>query len=210
MKCLDCFSTHFKLSFFLDIPIIAIFVPFSTSTAVGTVIFGTALVAAVNYLNRKTKKTQPFKPTKNLGAKDGLVLAMLEDCKDGDKTPCYVITDPAMSDNPIVYASSGFCAFTKYTKAEIEGRNCRFLQGPNTDKGDVKAIRDAITAKKDKSVCLLNYKKDGTTFMNQFFITPLFDENGNVQYYLGVQKEVVAKTEMQDGQNPGWRIFMWL
>jgi hypothetical protein len=44
----------------------------------------------------------------------------------------------------------------------------------------------------------------------QFFITPLFDEAGNVQYYLGVQKEVATKDTQQDGQNPGWRIFMWL
>ena len=183
----------------------------NATSAVGTVIFGTAIVAAVNYLNRKATQTEPFKPTKQLSTKDTLILAMLDDVKDNDnKRACYVITDPAQNDNPIVYASDGFCAFTKYNKGEIEGRNCRFLQGPNTDPTDVKTIRDAINAKKDASVCLLNYKKDGSTFMNQFFITPLFNDEGQVQYYLGVQKEVDKKTDKQDGKNPGWRIFMWL
>jgi hypothetical protein len=137
------------------------------SAAIGTVIFGTALVAAVNFLSRKAATHSVFKPTKPLAAKDGLILAMLEDVNDGGRRPCYVITDPAQADNPIVFASDGFCLFTKYSKKEIEGRNCRFLQGPSTDAKDVKQIRDAVAAKKDASVCLLNYKKDGTTFINQ-------------------------------------------
>jgi PAS domain S-box-containing protein len=66
-----------------------------------------------------------------------------------------------------VYASEGFCSFTKYTKEEIEGRNCRFLQGPGTDKEDVKKVREAIEGKKDVSLQLLNYRKDGSTFINQ-------------------------------------------
>ena len=122
------------------------------TTAVGTVIFGTALVAAVNFFSRKAAPRSVFKPSKPLAPKDGLILAMLENVNDGGRRPCYVISDPTEADNPIVFASDGFCLFTKYSKKEIEGRNCRFLQGPSTDAADVKKIRDAITAKKDASV----------------------------------------------------------
>lgn len=71
------------------------------------------------------------------------------------------------TDNPIIYASEGFCRFTGYTKHEIEGRNCRFLQGKDSSQADVAKIREAITKKEATSLCLLNYKKDGTTFLNQ-------------------------------------------
>jgi PAS domain-containing protein len=141
-------------------------------TSVGSVIFGTAIGAAVlGFAGLKKYKdstaNEKFKPTKKLGVKDELILAMLDDVRDGDARPCYVITDPALQDNPIVFASPGFCSFTKYTKNEVEGRNCRFLQGPDTDKDDIKKIRDAVHGTEELSACLLNYKKDGTTFINQ-------------------------------------------
>ena len=70
-------------------------------------------------------------------------------------------------DNPIVYASEGFSRYTGYKKEEIEGRNCRFLQGKDTDPADVAKIREGIKKKEPVSVCLLNYRKDGSTFLNQ-------------------------------------------
>lgn len=137
-----------------------------------------------------------FYPTKQLTVKDEVFLSMLENCQSVG--PCYVITDPSLrgrwtinnthdiiyystpeqfsptffytSDNPIVYASEGFCKFTGYTKEEIEGRNCRFLQGKNSSPEDVSRIRTAIEKKEEVSVCLLNYKKDGSTFLNQVSI----------------------------------------
>lgn len=105
----------------------------------------------------------------------------------------YVITDPAKDDNPIVYASNHFCEFTKYSYDEIVGRNCRFLQGVATEKKDISAIRKAVKDEKDENVTLLNYKKDGTHFQNDFFICPLHDiNNGKTVYYLGVQHEKVS------------------
>lgn len=67
------------------------------------------------------------------------------------------------------------------------GRNCRFLQGPETDSAAVNEIRKAIAEGRDASVCLLNYKADGTPFWNQFFVAPLRDLNKNVVYYVGAQ-----------------------
>jgi PAS domain S-box-containing protein len=71
------------------------------------------------------------------------------------------------TDNPIIYASEGFSKFTGYSKEEIEGRNCRFLQGKDSNPEDVSRIREAIEKKEEVSVCLLNYRKDGSTFHNQ-------------------------------------------
>ena len=70
-------------------------------------------------------------------------------------------------DNPIIYASEGFTRYTGYSKEEIEGRNCRFLQGKDSSPADVKKIRDAIIKMEPVSLCLLNYRKDGSTFLNQ-------------------------------------------
>jgi len=102
----------------------------------------------------------------------------------------FVVTDPSLPDNPIVYASQGFLNLTGYSLDQILGRNCRFLQGPETDPKAVERIRKAIEQGQDMSVCLLNYRVDGTTFWNQFFIAPLRDANGNVTNFVGVQCKV--------------------
>jgi PAS domain S-box-containing protein len=99
----------------------------------------------------------------------------------------FVVTDPSLPDNPIVYASQGFLNLTGYSLDQILGRNCRFLQGPETDPKSVERIRKAIEAGVDTSVCLLNYRVDGTTFWNQFFIAALRDAAGNVTNFVGVQ-----------------------
>jgi len=102
----------------------------------------------------------------------------------------FVITDPSLPDNPIVFASHGFLTLTGYTLDNVLGRNCRFLQGPRTDPRAVAKIRKAVEDGYDASVCLLNYRIDGSTFYNQFFIAPLRDGDGNVVNYVGVQCQV--------------------
>ena len=85
----------------------------------------------------------------------------------------FVLSDPSLPDNPIVYCSEGFCKITGYKRQEIIGRNCRFLQGPGTDQNAVDIIRKGVSEGKDISVCLLNYKADGSPFWNQFFVAAL-------------------------------------
>lgn len=102
----------------------------------------------------------------------------------------FVISDPAIPDNPIVYASQGFLSLTGYRFDEVLGRNCRFLQGPETDPVAVDKIRKGIETGEDTTVVLLNYRKDGTTFWNQFFVAALRDGDGNIVNYLGVQCKV--------------------
>lgn len=102
----------------------------------------------------------------------------------------FVVTDPSLPDNPIVYATQGFLNLTGYTLDQVLGRNCRFLQGPETDPKAVEKIRKSIEEGTDMSVCLLNYRMDGTTFWNQFFIAALRDAGGNITNYVGVQCKV--------------------
>lgn len=149
-----------------------------------------------------------FKPTKKLQIKDELIISMLESQQERG---AFVITDPDLPDNPIIYASEGFGRTTGYKNAEIVGRNCRFLQGACTQKGDVDKIRQAIEKKTDASVCLLNYKKNGSTFINQFFISPLFGDDGKVAFYIGVQQEVRSLFPYpgKDKENFGYNFFRY-
>ena len=78
----------------------------------------------------------------------------------------FVITDPSLPDNPIVFASAGFLVLTGYSLDQVLGRNCRFLQGAGTDPEHVRQLRDAVTAGEAVAVEILNYRRDGTPFWN--------------------------------------------
>nr|AML77342.1 putative LOV domain-containing protein [Scaevola sp. BC-2016] len=99
----------------------------------------------------------------------------------------FVITDPRLPDNPIIFASDSFLELTEFTREEILGRNCRFLQGPETDQGTVDKIRDAIREQREITVQLINYTKSGKKFWNLFHLQPMRDQKGELQYFIGVQ-----------------------
>nr|AML77128.1 putative LOV domain-containing protein [Stylidium adnatum] len=99
----------------------------------------------------------------------------------------FVITDPRLPDNPIIFASDSFLELTEYSREEILGKNCRFLQGPETDRATVRKIRDAIDNQRDVTVQLINYTKSGKKFWNLFHLQPMRDQKGEVQYFIGVQ-----------------------
>jgi PAS domain S-box-containing protein len=102
----------------------------------------------------------------------------------------FCLSDPSLPDNPITFASQAFLNMTGYTLNQILGRNCRFLQGPKTDAYHVHRLRMSIREGSDCSVCLLNYRADGTNFYNHLFITALRDTKGRIKNYIGVQCEV--------------------
>ncbi|KAJ7980928.1 Phototropin [Quillaja saponaria] len=99
----------------------------------------------------------------------------------------FVITDPRLPDNPIIFASDSFLELTEYSREEILGRNCRFLQGPETDPATVRKIREAIDTQTDVTVQLINYTKTGKKFWNLFHLQSMRDQKGEVQYFIGVQ-----------------------
>ena len=112
----------------------------------------------------------------------------------------FVIADPSLPDCPIVFASDGFLDFTGYTREEILGRNCRFLQGPRTDRNSVAEIRKAIDEGSECTVRLLNYTKQGKPFWNMFTMAPVRDEQGNVRFFAGVQVDVTVYTRGSPGE----------
>nr|AML79161.1 putative LOV domain-containing protein [Urtica dioica] len=99
----------------------------------------------------------------------------------------FVITDPRLPDNPIIFASDSFLELTEYSREEILGRNCRFLQGPETDESTVDRIRLAIREQREVTVQLINYTKSGKKFWNLFHLQPMRDQKGELQYFIGVQ-----------------------
>ncbi|CAI0427094.1 unnamed protein product [Linum tenue] len=107
----------------------------------------------------------------------------------------FVVSDATKPDCPILYASSGFFTMTGYSSKEVVGRNCRFLQGPDTDEKEVGKIRDAVKNGSSYSGRLLNYKKDGTPFWNLLTVTPIKDDLGNTIKFIGMQVEVSKYTE---------------
>lgn len=100
-----------------------------------------------------------------------------------------VIADPHREDCPIVYVNEAFTATTGYHANAVVGRNCRFLQGEDTDDSDRASIRAALDACKSVTVDIKNYRADQTPFMNRLMISPIHDADGGLLYFLGVQME---------------------
>ena len=141
-----------------------------------------------------------FGPVKTLMEPDYRLMSALSGSQQN-----FAISDPSLPDNPIVYVSQGFLDLTGYTLDQVLGRNCRFLQGPGTDQAAVDVIRKGVREGTDTSVCLLNYKADGTPFWNQFFVAALRDAENNVVNFVGVQCEVskaVVEKHISEGKTP--------
>ena len=105
------------------------------------------------------------------------------------------ICDPHQTDLPIVFANPGFAAITGYRQEEILGRNCRFLQGEDTDPTIARDMREALAARQPFRGTIRNYRKDGTGFWNSMNINPVFDEFGALISYVGMQVDITAEIE---------------
>lgn len=105
---------------------------------------------------------------------------------------CFIITDPSLQDNPIVYASDDFLNLTGYQREEVLGRNCRFLQGTETSAQKVESVRKAISMGEDVTVTMINYTADGTAFWNKLFVAALRDAQNNIVNFIGVVVKVAA------------------
>ena len=115
-----------------------------------------------------------------------------------EREQSVVITNPALPDNPMIFISDEFEIQTRYSPQEALGRNCRFLQGPETDPQAVEAIRRALESESEITVDILNYKKDGTRFWNRLRIRPLYGDDGDVMFYAGAQNPIEA-SEVRSG-----------
>ncbi|MDE1916576.1 MAG: PAS domain-containing protein [Sphingomonadales bacterium] len=101
-----------------------------------------------------------------------------------------VISNPRLPDNPIIDCNGAFEALTGYTRDEVIGRNCRFLTGPGSEPALIEALREGIRDHRPVMVEILNYRKNGTPFRNAVMVAPLFDSDGQLEYFLGSQMEI--------------------
>jgi len=108
-----------------------------------------------------------------------------------------VVTDPRQHDNPIVFVNRAFLDLTLYEEQDIIGRNCRFLQGPQTDPATVAEIRHAVDEQRAVALDILNYKADGTPFWNALYLGPIFDHEGRLLYFFASQMDVSERRATQ-------------
>ncbi len=101
-----------------------------------------------------------------------------------------VISNPRLADNPIIACNQAFIDLTGYSEDEVVGRNCRFLAGPATEPRLSDMIREGVRERRPVLVEILNYKKDGTPFRNAVLVAPIFDNDGELEYFLGSQVEL--------------------
>ena len=102
----------------------------------------------------------------------------------------FIVSNPRIHDNPIILCNKAFVELTGYNEQEILGRNCRFLSGKDTNPQHTQLIVNAVRNHEPVLVEILNYKKDGTSFQNALMIAPIFDDGGELAYFLGSQMEL--------------------
>jgi PAS domain S-box-containing protein len=117
----------------------------------------------------------------------------------------FTISDPGLPDNPLVWVNPAFTRITGYSFEDAAGRNSRFLQGPATDRETVRAMRDALATHQSITVTLLNYRKDGTAFWNEVSVSPVFDGDGRLTNFVGVQADVTARVQAEAEREEAYR-----
>jgi len=121
-----------------------------------------------------------------------LMLQAVECARNG-----VIITDPQQPDNPIIYTNPAFTDITGYSAEEILGKNCRFLQGNDTQQPAINEIRQALKEERALTAFLRNYRKDGKRFYNELTISPVRDQQNKLIAFVGIQNDVTARIEAE-------------
>jgi PAS domain S-box-containing protein len=134
-----------------------------------------------------------FVVQKDNGVIPHVLTQILDSCVNG-----VTLSDPDLEDSPIVYANKAFEDICGYPQEEIIGRNCRFLQGADRSQPELDRLRAAIKKGEPVEVTLRNYRRNGELFFNRLVVKPLFDDRGNVVYFLGVQYDITDQVKAQE------------
>ncbi|WP_435319895.1 bacterio-opsin activator domain-containing protein [Haloarchaeobius sp. TZWSO28] len=115
-----------------------------------------------------------------------------------DEAPVGItIADANAPDMPLIYTNDAFERLTGYDREDVIGRNCRFLQGEDSDPDAVRQMREAIENEEPVSVELVNYTKTGERFWNKVDIAPIRDETGEVSHFVGFQTDVTDRVQAE-------------
>ncbi|MET0185039.1 MAG: histidine kinase famiy protein [Achromobacter sp.] len=125
--------------------------------------------------------------------RDGVFFAAVEKTR----MPMTIV-DARQADYPIIFSNDAFLEMTGYSEQEVLGRNCRFLQGPETDRRSVQVIRAALAENREMAIEILNYRKDGSTFWNALFISPVYAPSGELIYFFASQLDVSRRRDAED------------
>jgi len=113
-------------------------------------------------------------------------------------TQSISLADARRPDCPLIYVNRGFEFLTGYSREECIGRNCRFLQGPETDRSVVGKIRRAAEQGEDLIVDLRNYRKNGSAFWNRLSLKPVRNAAGELTHIIGIQSDITPMLALQD------------
>jgi methyl-accepting chemotaxis protein PixJ len=122
----------------------------------------------------------------------------LRDRAISDASNAIVITDPRQPDNPIIFCNPAFESITGYSQQEVIGRNCRFLQGQQTDPIAIDQVREAIQFGYECQVVIQNYRKDGTLFWNELTVSPVRDTSGQIINFIGIQTDITHRKLIEE------------
>ena len=131
-----------------------------------------------------------------------------------DLSCAFVVCDAHEHDFPIIYCSENFERLTGYTKHEILGRNCRFLQAPDgkvvpgvkrsyVDDDSILYLKNMVAVRKEAQISLINYRKGGQPFMNLLTMIPLAYDEPEIKYFVGFQVDLVEQPSSIMNKNPG-------
>jgi PAS domain S-box-containing protein len=134
-----------------------------------------------------------FVVQKDSGVIPHVLTQILDTCVNG-----VTLSDPDLEDSPLVYSNKAFEDMTGYAHDEVVGRNCRFLQGADRDQPELDKLRAAMKNKEPIEVTLRNYRKNGELFYNRLVVKPLFDNKGDLIYFLGVQYDITQQVKSQE------------
>ena len=107
------------------------------------------------------------------------------------------VADATLPDLPLVYVNPAFEVMTGYCLEEVEGKNCRFLQGPLHDQPGVTQLREALRDQREVTALMKNFRKDGSAFWNELSLSPIRNREGELTHVVGIQTDVTARVEFE-------------